>query len=87
MNTSRNRNTKDDSEYIFGLESKLVRVLSLIQKYKDTQKYGEELARYKKALEQNKELDALKLMTSEDFHNLMDLEGWEKVGVEIVVQR
>jgi hypothetical protein len=33
------------------------RILSLIQKYRDTQKHGEELKRYRKALEQYKELD------------------------------
>jgi septation ring formation regulator EzrA len=51
------RNTNDYNEYLIGLESELGRILSLIQKYRDTQKHGEELERYKKALEQNKELD------------------------------
>jgi septation ring formation regulator EzrA len=51
------RNTNDYNEYLNGLESELSRILSLIQKYRDTQKHGEELKRYKKALEQYKELD------------------------------
>jgi hypothetical protein len=59
-----NRDTNDDSEYLIGLEPKIVRLLSLIQDYKvaiqdykDIQKYGEELERHKKVLEQSKELD------------------------------
>ena len=53
-----------DSEYLIGLEPKLVRLLSplqdykvAIQDYKDIQKYGEELERHKKVLEQSKELE------------------------------
>ena len=51
------RNTHDYNEYLDGLGSELGKILSLIQKYRDTEKEGEALKRYQKVLKQNKKLD------------------------------
>jgi chromosome segregation ATPase len=57
LNTSRNRNTNNDSEYIIGLELKLVRILSLIQRYKAAQEYSEVAKRHTEVLEQAKKIE------------------------------
>lgn len=46
------RNSNDYNEYLEGVESDLNKILSLIQKYRDTQREGEALKQYQKALEQ-----------------------------------
>ena len=52
-----NRDTNDDSEYFIRLEPKLVRLLSLVQRYKAAQEYSEVAKRHIEVLEQAKKIE------------------------------
>jgi hypothetical protein len=47
----------DDNGYLIGLEPKLVRLLSLIQRYKAAQEYSEVAKRHLEVLEQAKKIE------------------------------
>jgi hypothetical protein len=57
INRKRNRNIQNDSEYLIGLEPKVIKLLELVRNYKDVCEYSEATKRYQTTLEERNKLE------------------------------